>query len=225
MTLLLTTAPSHGWNWTAIGAVLVGIGSIATGSMALYTRSLAKKTNDVAAAGQEEAQAVVQQGKALQQQAAATAALAKSAAEQSRAAAEQLELTRRSLRASIQPWLTIGEQGAPKRRYVKGSLSESPGVAEFMFNENGEQLESSLALRNVGAGLAIIDPKNSHIVGWPNRNVTIREPMSYTSGRINNPVVPPNGQVYIEFVVVFDRWQIDFQTLTHQSENEGRDLF
>jgi len=127
MEVAILAIAAHGWNWTAIGAVLVGVGSLATGSMAVFTRSLASKTKDMADAALREAQAVEAQGKSLQEQAKAMAA-------QATATKELAEEARTDRELAWQPYLTM--------TVIGGSTT-------------GDDWIDRVQIENVGAGAAL----------------------------------------------------------------------
>ena len=88
-------------------------------------------------------------------------------------------------------------------------------------HESDDEFYVRLALHNVGAGIALIDPAASHIVGWPSSKQNNDVPCDYASGTITNPVVPPRQQAHLEFRMSFAPWFIDGPTLTGRHRNDG----
>ena len=194
--------------WDQASTVAIAVSALATAGMAFFTFRLATKTKSLSEAAEREAQAVVDQGKAIQEQADAVAA-------QAQAAAGQLSLTQQTLATSVQPWLTLGE----KELNVPGLGEMEP--LSYQSRLQPAQLSLSLAVRNVGLGMAIIDPKRSYMVGWPSDRSNDSEPRNYSSGKIKNPVLPPGEQTRISFHVDLERWLVDLETLTGQHRNDG----
>jgi hypothetical protein len=195
--------------------IAVSASAVATAAMAIYTARLASKTKSLSDSAEKEAAAVVEQGKSIALQASAVG-------EQARAAGEQLALTRETLRASVQPWLTTGKSKQTDDLEVLASggivSGESPA---FRVALKDNHLYVALVVRNVGSGLAIIDPQSSHVVGWPSQNSLDTEPMNYSSGRIENPILPAREEIYVLFDVDLFRWMNDFETVTGQRRNDG----
>jgi hypothetical protein len=72
----------------------------------------------------------------------------------------------------------------------------------------------SLYVRNVGVGLAIIDPQHSKLLGWPDsRSAQPNVMMAFESPTITAPVLPPGEEVWIRWVVSLGRWQTDSDTI------------
>lgn len=199
-------------DWSTIA---VGCSALATAAMAIYTANLASKTKSLADTAEKEATAVVEQGKAIAKQADAVS-------EQARAAGEQLVLTRQSARAYVQPWLTLGHDREFHGLHMVRSGGMMTGdVPAFLVYHDDQHLFVELVLRNVGSGLAIVDPVVSHVVGWPSDRSNDAGPMNYSSGTIDNPILPSGEEVVVFFDVGFSRWMIDYETLTGQHRNEG----
>jgi hypothetical protein len=190
--------------------------------MAVRTSELAKATRDMAQAAGTEAQAVVDQGAVLLEQARPPLTKARSMSEQTAASTEQLELTRRtvalteqSLRNSIQPWLTLGTAEAPSPWVPRGAppWASSPHAISVQIDQSGE-LQVRLLVRNVGVGLAIIDPKKSHVVGFKDsRSGDAQGLMEFNSGAVDLPVLPPREQAWVTWTVPLKKWNTDLKTI------------
>lgn len=183
------------YNWLAPAAITAS--ALATLGLAVFTARMASKTSAMAEAARDEADAVLEQSKSV--------------AKQAGVASDQLALTRRSFEASVQPWLTVGEN-------QDGSPMTTPILVRQM--KTGGLL-ASLAIRNVGTGLAIVDAPNSHLVGWSNPGSgTLPELMEFDPGTILNPVLPPGEQQRLHFEVDLNRWLNTFEAIT--GRNQGR---
>jgi hypothetical protein len=187
-----------------------------------YTARLAKRTTKLSESAEKEANAVVAQGAAIEAQARAVTAQAASASEQvaavtaqAGAATEQAELTRQTLAASVQPLLTLGEPGPNQSAAFVvipvGAREQNPKGCLYV----------QVVVRNVGSGVAIIDPKHSHVVGWPSDKSHDAEPQNYSSGNVEDPILPAGEQTTLTFTVDYAGWLIDYETLTGQHRNDG----
>ncbi|MDA8319513.1 MAG: hypothetical protein M0030_06855 [Actinomycetota bacterium] len=90
-------------------------------------------------------------------------------------AEHQAEIASRSLQASTQPWLT-----------------HSPGPGPFI-DAGDRSIKISVALKNIGNGLAIIRPQ-SVMLGMNASTVCIR-------GNANNPVIAPGEITNLRFLI------------------------
>jgi hypothetical protein len=199
-------------GWDEASTIAVACSALATAGMAIYTARLAIKTTSLSASAEKEATAVVAQGKAITKQAEAVAA-------QASAAAAQLELARESYRATTLPWITVGGPGGRSRL---GDLFTGGQIPPLALVISAETLRVDLSIRNVGAGLSIVDPVASHFVGWPSERSNDVDPMNYSRGTIDNPVLLPGEQARLFFEVNYSRWMIDARTLTGQHRNDGQ---
>lgn len=173
--------------------------------MAWYTRSVARRTQEVAEFTKTEVEAVVRQGAAIEQQAAATV--------------EQVHLAQSALVAQVQPWLTLGNSIAVKSAIVIATpfIGNLPPV---VVNGASDRLRVSLAIRNVGNGLAIIDSSESYLMGWGDPR-SADELMRFTRASVARPVLPTDEQVRVEYDVDLDRWNTDLDKVTHRDRNYG----
>ncbi len=65
-------------------------------------------------------------------------------------------------------------------------------------NDGPEGVYAFVRVRNVGSGLAILPPADSKIWGWDGG----MEPREFTSGGVQNPVLPQQEEQTVWFVVV-----------------------
>ncbi|MGH9130521.1 MAG: hypothetical protein ACRDWV_02360 [Acidimicrobiales bacterium] len=190
----------------------------------------------MATATRQEAEAVLGQGAILERQSAATTDQAKSVAEQAVASAQQaaavteqldltragLEVTRQSLRASVQPWITVGETESFAGTKLLAGTFHSGGALPVLVHDVKGSVMASILIRNVGVGLAIIDPQKSHLRGWQDpRSDNPDQTMQFGSGTIRNPVLPPGERARIEFSVDLARWQTNWKAITGQEFGSG----
>lgn len=213
-----------------ISTAAVAASAVVTAVMAFFTARMARKTSDLANSAKQEAEAVVAQGESIKAeadavvaqgesiklQAEATAKQAEAVTDQAKAAAVQVELTRQALQAAIQPWLTIG---LPKPIPTPfGTSMDEPPL--FLTHFQGGTLKASIAVRNVGSGLAIIDARSSYLVGWEKPQVK-DERKTFTWATVANPVLPPGDTVRINFSVTLANAFTDFDTITHRTSGYG----
>jgi hypothetical protein len=179
-----------------------------TAAMAWYTRNVAERTADMATFAKQEVEAIVQQGASIQ--------------EQARATAEQVALARASLLAAVQPWLTLGGDGAGSA-VAFGTVFYTNGlVPSLLVDESlADHLRVSVTVRNVGSGLAIIDGRSSHFIGWKDPRSGPEEQMEFNWASVAEPVLPPGEQCRVEFDVDLTRWLTDISAITHQDTNNG----
>lgn len=93
-----------------------------------------------------------------------------------------------------------------------------------MFGEDAS-LKASLSLRNVGAGLAIIEPRNSCVVGWSDPNGPNRSLEQFGIALLPNPVLSHDTTTEITFDLDLSRWLTDFNTVTDQVRGVTGELF
>lgn len=126
----------------AIATVLL---AIATFVMARRTKRAAEATEDVAEETKSLAEEARNQVEAVREQSAASLRQAESSE-------RQAELSVTAIEASIQPWLTRVTP-PPYAQFGKVPLAAEQMI---VINEVGDTIKISLYLRNVGAGLAVI---------------------------------------------------------------------
>jgi hypothetical protein len=104
------------------------------------------------------------------------------------------ELTRESLRASVQPWLTIGDD----RRIPTG---DGPSFVDgrIIFTLDANDLQAVIRIKNVGNGMAVVDPSSSHLVGVDRDG----QPVPFVSCTIDDPIVLPDRQMELIFKMNF----------------------
>jgi hypothetical protein len=179
-------------DWTALAALATGVMAIATFILALKTWSMASATQGMAAETKGVAEATLKEAEAVESQAVLIE--------------RQLKISTSSLRASVQPWLTwvpsfevVGEDGSPFM--FRAGLFLAPGWhSGVMIHEDSGDVVGALLLRNVGTGLALIDPSSSLIFGRDSRN-----PFEDLHPTVLSPVVPPNEQVELNFRIKGER--------------------
>ena len=192
--------------WGIAGTIAVAASAAVSAAMAVYTRSLAQRTREMAALTKAEVAAVVRQGAAIEQQATAST--------------EQVRLAQSALVAQVQPWLTLGEVTAVSRPRVVIDRVFRDGIPSLVVNADDSRLQVSLALRNVGNGLALIDSTRSHATGWSGaQSGDVLKPFSRPT--VPRPVLPQGDQVRVEFDVHFDPWQSSLRTFAHLDRNYG----
>jgi hypothetical protein len=186
------------------GDVISGISAAAVAASAAVTAMMAHWTRKAAEAALSEAQAVSRQGQAVELQAKATS--------------EQAELTRRSLEATVQPWLILAEE---QDFHVGGNPSFVVPHPPLTVRLHKHDLVVDIKVRNVGAGLAIIDSAGSAFIGWPDRRSTEQDPMPFNPGMTLNPVVPSGEQAVMSYTIPLECWNNDFDTITNRHANNG----
>lgn len=186
-------------GWTIASTVAVGGSAVVTAIMAWYTRSVAQRSADVAELTKTEVEAVVRQGVAIERQAAATT--------------EQARLAESALAAQVQPWLTLGNAQAQSGR---GRAPTPP----LLVGTSGERLTVSIAVRNVGNGLALLDARSSFLIGWSDPRAG-DELMPFTWATVADPVLPPGAQTRVEYAVDPARWSTDIEKMAHLDRNWG----
>jgi hypothetical protein len=129
-------------------AVAIASGAVALATLFLgwKTRQMARETKRVAESTEAEARAVVEQSEKVAAQAAASE--------------EQSRIGREALQASIRPWLTAVVHGEV---VLSGPLITDP--TEIHLSEKDDSITCSIPLRNVGNGLALIQPSMCRFLG------------------------------------------------------------
>jgi hypothetical protein len=145
----------------------------------------------------------------------------------------QFELAVQGVQTSVKPFLVVGDPhddaaierhgGSVTRLGVTGN-AESMLKPLLMFGE-GASLNASLSLRNVGAGLAIVEPRNSCVVGWSDPNGPNRSLIPIGIALLPDPVLPHNETTEIRFDLDLSRWMTDFNTITDQIRGVTGELF
>lgn len=187
------------------GTVAVAASAGVTAWMAVSTRNVAQRTADLATFAKEEVAAIVQQGVSIERQATASA--------------DQVTLARDGLLASVQPWLTLGDAEAGAMPFNVADSGSTPPLIVYASPE--AHLRVSVALRNVGPGLAIIEGRSSHLIGWRDPRSGVDEQMEFNWATVAHPVLPPGEQGRAEFDVDLAKWATDVETITHQHKNNG----
>ena len=160
-------------EWIEIAAASAsGLVAIATGFLAWKTRALAGETTRMAVAAEAEAEAV---------------------AEQVKASERQIELTRASIQASIQPWLT---------RDAGGRVVIAP--------RGNDGMDIFTKLRNVGKGVALLASGEDCIVEG-------REPTDRRYGFPSAAALPPEESTELGFRVE----HVDVRRFLRQDEGHG----
>jgi hypothetical protein len=155
---------------------LVGV----TGGLVMATLVMAVSTWKSTGATAEAAQAAVRAAKAAEEDLKQGQELIRIGQTQNKAmqdqvvaTLEELEITRQSLRSSVQPWLRVGT-GVPGE--TDNSLTPPlhiPAKPALRLAKTADgHLLVDLQVQNVGPGLAIIDPFESYVVGWPAKRVS-----------------------------------------------------
>jgi hypothetical protein len=202
------------YHWLSTAAITAS--AVATFTLAYFTWQMVTKTTAMAAAAKDEADAVRTQSDHVGRQADV--------------AADQLRL-------SVQPWLTVGLEEVGDQvpldtsgRHTTGGLAVpiyyTPRFApvEVSHDTDKNVLRTSVAIRNVGSGLAIIEAQDSFLAGWPDpRSAAPDEPMRFVPGVIFNPVIPPGEQQRIAFYVDLTRWMTTFETITGHGQADAPD--
>jgi hypothetical protein len=179
-------------HWTAISAVLVGIGALATAVMAYATFRVASKTEEMASAATKEAKAVEDQ-----------------------------------LRASVQPWLTWEPEYAVNVDFGAnpdpiGDYPTSSGTYPSVdLRERPDELAGYIILRNVGNGLALIDTRNSWVIG---EHDDYTEDRQYVTLQTKSPVVAVGTDTILTFHIpkTSSVWsQLDLGTFTRRRNSTG----
>jgi hypothetical protein len=132
------------WASFAVAGATVLL-AISTAVMARKTRRAAEATEEVAGETRTLAEEARNQVEAVREQSAASVRQAESSE-------RQAELSVAAIEASIQPWLTRVTP-PPYAQFGKVPLAAEETI---VINEVGETIKISLYLRNVGAGLAVI---------------------------------------------------------------------
>jgi hypothetical protein len=191
----------------------------ATVLLAFFTWRLARQAK--AAIGQDALmlKAAQDQGEKIGEQAKATKAQADAVEAQAKAASEQLALARQTLELSVAPLLTVG-QPIPERLGepdgLLGVLTMTLTVEPLHVKVTDEELIATLAVRNVGKGIAIVRPSESHIIGWVSPRATFpEERMQFDHATLLEPIVLPESQVTLFFKVSLSRWNTTFEDITH----------
>jgi hypothetical protein len=185
--------------------VAVAGSAIVTAVMAWYTRSLARRTRDMAEFTKTEVEAVVRQGAAIEMQAAATV--------------DQVRLAQSALSAQVQPWLALGD-AIDVRSTLVLNMPFVGSVPPLVVNAAPDRLRVSLAVRNVGNGLAIIDSFESYLIGWSDPREADAL-ISFTRASVARPVLPPGEQARVDYDVQLERWSTDLDKITHRDRNYG----
>lgn len=213
-------------DWFALAETsAVAASAIVTAGMAVYTRRLAARTADMASAARAESMAVVDQGQAIAAQAAAAIAQVRTVEVQAELAREQVELTREALRSSVRPWLVLGEDEPSEGVQVIAGARMSGAVPRFWLTETASEVSVSLTVRNIGSGLALLDPRRSFVVSRPDPRSSDEALRQFNSGRVATPVLPPGAQTRIEFEVTASRWATDVRSLTNRHSGDGEIWF
>lgn len=184
--------------------VLVGVSAAATALMALFTWRLGSKAGT--------------QTDFLK--------------EQVRIENDQLALTRDSLDASVKPFLIMATNargvlqgyGAGYRRLGVNGTDEQLGLPPLYVIGEESRIRASLAIRNVGRGLAIIQPKKCCIIGVSSTGGA-SEPHSVGIGLLPNPVLPPDESAELQFDVNLANWFTTYEMLTDQLRGVDGELF
>jgi len=151
-----------------IAAIATAVAAMATAWMAWKTRAMATETAKLAVETKEVAVATAKEAKAVE--------------DQGKHIAAQAEASAGALRATVLPWLTW----LPERKRVETtrtfstisdftvspppevtSTTREPGLV-LQPAKNGDGVDGWIWVRNVGAGIALIDTYNS----WANRCVS-----------------------------------------------------
>jgi len=186
-------------DWTSLGVALATfLLALTTGYMAWKTKALADQAREESGAVRKQADAVVQQAKASERQA---------------------EISAAALEASIQPWLTRVDPPAVI------SVGEDPfGFRLPLLVDVLEQSEVGLGtikvrldLRNVGAGLALIQAVDHYrdrfiIEGRDASGATVTR-----FGFAASPAVPPGGETRLSFLVK----QVSVKHFLGQDQGDG----
>jgi hypothetical protein len=148
---------ASGWDWPAI--VTAGVSAI----VAIATGVLAFMTWKMARA---------------------TAGMAKEAGRQAAATEDQASISADALQASIRPWLS---RVTPS--FADSHLLESAGTEEGRVHvrKTGATLEVELYLRNVGNGLAKIQPHEDHYIEGPGPNSSVDRRQGFATAAILRP--------------------------------------
>jgi len=161
-------------------AVASGAVALATLYLGLKTRGMASATKRVAEATETEARAVVEQSKKVAAQAAASE--------------EQSRISGEALLASIRPWLTAMVQG----EVVQGEVPR-PATIHLVEREKDDAISCSIPLRNVGNGLALIQPSMCRFLGRIPGDPP--EPVVLSQGNPTVAAVAPGEDTRVRFTI------------------------
>lgn len=171
-------------DWSAIATAVMALATLflacRTGSMAKATKNMVDETKAVSDATLKEAKAVEQQTQHIER---------------------QVKISSDALQSSVQPWLTwrhlVEEELATKSRLRSGWEKSFRPRFGLNISEDGDAIAGTIVVKNVGSGVAILDPKNSHLY----RAKSSQKPDDGIQFSIKAPVVPPGEQVTIEFLI------------------------
>jgi hypothetical protein len=198
----------------------------ATVLLAFFTWRLARQAK--AAINQDALmlKAAQEQGEKIGEQAKATKAQADAVEAQAKAASEQLALARQTLELSVAPLLTVGEPVSVPLEEPEGTFGGytttriveplNVGLTPISVGLTPGELIATLAVRNIGKGIAIVRPSESHIIGWVSPHATYpEERMQFDHATLLEPIVLPESQVTLFFKVSLSRWNTTFEDITH----------
>lgn len=226
-------AATDWWSTGADLAVAVGTGALAifTAFLGVKTRETARSAELQARASREQAEASRQEAAAANREADAVREQAASVAEQARVASEQLKLTRQSLEASTQPWLILGDADdrtpngvlRPRVGQSSGNYTTPPIWVGHEKSEAAgvDRIHASIAVRNIGNGLALIDPQRCWILGYPDPRNEDQQIMQYTHAEVRQPILGQGDQTSLEFLIDLRAFSNTFEAVTHSNQTSG----
>jgi hypothetical protein len=161
--------------------------SIATGLLAWKTWSMARETKGVAQATFKVAEATLTEAKAVERQ--------------SEQMERQLAISVNALSSSIQPWLVWEASFDVPVNFRSGIFSRGPGQMVvpspgLEVSERDDSVVGWFRVRNVGAGLAILNMSESRIY---RRNGGVAYDDVHLT--IISPVLPPGKTADVEFTI------------------------
>ena len=113
----------------------------------------------------------------------------------------------------------MGEPEAAPRTFMIAGRNYSGGAPPVIVGPVNDTMVVSVRIRNVGVGLAIIDPRQSHVLGWPDLSSFHPDVMmNFTTGSIENAVLPPGEQARLEFVVDLRKWRTTWDVITGKAQ-------
>lgn len=184
-------------DWTSIAvAITTGLLALATAIMAWKTSRAAKATGDVARETKKLADEARNEVEAVREQ-------SESVVSQAASSERQAEISARALEASIQPWLTRVSP-PPYAEFGKVPLSAEQSI---VINEHQGTITVGLYLRNVGAGLAVIQSGGLLRDRFTIEGRDASGERVTRFGFVSEPAVPPGDLTRIAFVV--DRVSIE----------------
>lgn len=167
-------------TWTAIGAIATGVMAIATFVLAFKTRSMAKATKAMVDETKAVAQATLLEARAVEKQSAHIEA--------------QVKVSTKALNASVQPWLVWLRK---IDHHANDGVATLRAIPTADVHQNGDNVSGFLIIKNIGAGIALVNPSQSFIY----RGVNPDDSFSDIHPIPESPIIPPGEQVKVNFTI------------------------